>query len=201
MKEYRKIPSLKFLYEINSEGEIRNIKSKHILKPFLSNGYYRICIGSSANKDNKKHFVHQLVAECWLGPKPSEGYEIDHIDRNKLNNDYHNLRWVTKSENQLNRDFSNINPDPYNEKLKEYQKSDKCISHMKDISAIVSEKNKKKLEISSGSFSMTFDCAKDAAKWISSNQGGSVHTISNALGKVARGERAMAYGYYIRYIR
>ena len=38
-----------------------------------------------------------MVAECWLGEKP-EGYEIDHIDRNSQNNDYRNLRYVTRSE-------------------------------------------------------------------------------------------------------
>jgi hypothetical protein len=47
------------------------------------------------------------VAECWLGDIPN-GYEVDHIDRNAHNNDYRNLRYVTKSEQMKNRNHSNI---------------------------------------------------------------------------------------------
>ena len=32
--KYRKIPSLKFLYEISKDGKIRNVKSKNILRIF-----------------------------------------------------------------------------------------------------------------------------------------------------------------------
>ena len=42
--------------------------------------------------------VHQLVAECYLGPYP-EGKEVDHIDNNKLNNHYTNLQYLTRQEN------------------------------------------------------------------------------------------------------
>ena len=48
-----------------------------------------------------------MVAECWLGEKP-EGYEIDHIDRNSQNNDYRNLRYVTRSEQMKNRTFESM---------------------------------------------------------------------------------------------
>lgn len=36
-------------------------------------------------------------------PKPDENYQIDHINRNKLDNSIENLRWVTPSENCLNK--------------------------------------------------------------------------------------------------
>jgi hypothetical protein len=45
-----------------------------------------------------KRSIHQLVAVAFV-PNP-EGYqEIDHIDRNKRNNHYTNLRWIGRFDN------------------------------------------------------------------------------------------------------
>lgn len=113
--EFRKIKSLKFLYEVNSNGTIfRNVKSKKQLKIKLDThhsayGYYTtfVHIGGRKNPEIKRVMIHRVVAECWLGECP-EGYEVDHIDRNAHNNDYRNLRYVTKSEQMKNRDHKNI---------------------------------------------------------------------------------------------
>lgn len=110
-REFRKIRSLDFLYEINSNGTIfRNVKSKkqgRIVLDFHHSpkGYYFVWI--NRNRKVQRLPIARLVAECWLGKKP-EGYEIDHIDRNSQNNDYRNLRYVTKSQQMKNRDHSNI---------------------------------------------------------------------------------------------
>ena len=42
--------------------------------------------------------VHRMVAEVFLGPCP-DGYEVDHIDGNKQNNNLSNLQYLTKEEN------------------------------------------------------------------------------------------------------
>lgn len=114
--EFRKIPSLKYLYEINSNGTIlRNVKSKKQIKIKLDmhhskTGYYATFIHFGGRRPGnycKRVMIHKVVAECWLGPCP-EGYEVDHIDRNSHNNDYRNLRYVTKSEQMKNRDHTNI---------------------------------------------------------------------------------------------
>ena len=113
--EFRKVKSLNFLYEVNENGTIfRNVKSKKQLKIKLdmhhSNaGYYMTMVhNQSINGGNcKRVMIHRIVAECWLGDCP-EGYEVDHIDRNPYNNDYRNLRYVTKSEQMKNRDYSQI---------------------------------------------------------------------------------------------
>lgn len=109
--EFRKIKSLNFLYEINSNGTIlRNVKSKRHISIRLdfhhSNyGYYEssVRIGDKV----RRVMIHSAVAECWLGDRP-EGYQVDHIDRNAHNNDYRNLRYVTHSEQMKNRDHTNI---------------------------------------------------------------------------------------------
>lgn len=113
--EFRKIKSLNFLYEINSNGTIlRNVKSKKQLSIKLdthhsTTGYYASLIHNNNvnNGSTKRVMIHKLVAECWLGQCP-DGYQIDHIDRNSHNNDYRNLRYVTKSEQMINRDHTKI---------------------------------------------------------------------------------------------
>lgn len=114
--EFRKIKSLNFLYEVNENGTIfRNVKSKKQNKIILDmhhskTGYYATFIhigGRRPNSYTKRIMIHRVVAECWLGDIP-DGYEVDHIDRNSHNNDYRNLRYVTKSEQMKNRDHTNI---------------------------------------------------------------------------------------------
>lgn len=108
--EFRAIPSLDFLYEVNANGTIfRNIKSKKQLKIKLdlhhahNRGYYAVWVNLKGQP--KRVMIHAVVAECWLGQKPY-GMEIDHIDRNSLNNWYWNLRYVTHSEQMRNRELS-----------------------------------------------------------------------------------------------
>ncbi|MBQ7609134.1 MAG: HNH endonuclease [Desulfovibrionaceae bacterium] len=108
--EFRKIPSLNFLYEVREDGRVvRNVKSKHQLSIKLDmhhskKGYYVFwtCIALNGERKVRRHMVHAIVAECWLGKK-TEGLEIDHIDRNTHNNHYSNLRYCTHSQQMQNR--------------------------------------------------------------------------------------------------
>ena len=67
------------------------------------------CTQVNIKKKIRKVFLHRVVAECWLGERP-EGMQVDHIDQNSLNNDWHNLRYVTKSEQMKNRDYDAFMP-------------------------------------------------------------------------------------------
>ena len=102
--EFRKIKSLKFLYEISADGRyLRNVKSKRYYRARQDkDGYYVWSIRFEGNSKTVK--AHVLVAECWLGDRPA-GYDIDHIDRNKTNNHYSNLRYATRKENMDNSNF------------------------------------------------------------------------------------------------
>lgn len=114
-QEFRKIPSLDFRYEVSRDGVVRNIKSKKVKKQRITKfGYYRTSY--RVNKTNPHYQanqgwdrpLHQLVMECWGPKRPSPKHIIDHIDRNKLNNDISNLRWVTHSENAHNQDKEKV---------------------------------------------------------------------------------------------
>ena len=104
--EFRKVPSLDFLYEVSENGQyLRNVKSKKYIKIFLDKhhskkGYYAAFINFKGKV--RRVMIHKIVAECWLGPIP-KGYEVDHKDRDSTKNHYTNLRYVTHSEQIKNR--------------------------------------------------------------------------------------------------
>lgn len=107
MKEYRKIPSLKFMYEVSSTGVVRNVKSKKILRQRTTPTSDYLYIHASIKNKLIYRPVHRLVAECWI-PIPQryidmgytmENLVINHKDFNIQNNNANNLEWCTQKEN------------------------------------------------------------------------------------------------------
>lgn len=93
------------LYKVSSFGRIKSLGNKFkrkekILKTGHDNGGYLFVVLSKNGKRNIKH-IHRLVAEAFLDMDFFRTY-VDHIDRNKQNNNINNLRWVTHSENLHN---------------------------------------------------------------------------------------------------
>ena len=84
-------------YTITREGGVYNNVKKRCCKPHKNScGYFRCWV------NGKHRFVHRLVAQTYI-----MNYEnlkcIDHIDRDKTNNKLENLRWITHSNNNLNK--------------------------------------------------------------------------------------------------
>ena len=88
------------LYQINRNGEIISLMSNKILKGKYDYGYKRFAL----SKDKKRKYLtlHRLLAIQFI-PNPDNLPEIDHMDRNKLNNDLSNLRWCDCQTNIRNR--------------------------------------------------------------------------------------------------
>jgi len=89
-------------YFITESGNVYSDKKKggiKKLKPGINKDYKRVVF----TKDGKTIFkrIHQLLAETFI-PNPENKKFVDHIDRNKQNNNLENLRWSTFSENQRN---------------------------------------------------------------------------------------------------
>lgn len=92
-------------YEISNFGncrrQLKGGEYTNVYGSVTSNGYRYFQV----NRDNKRinKFFHHLVAQMFVGERP-EKKVIDHIDRNKLNNNHSNLRYVTHKENMQNTD-------------------------------------------------------------------------------------------------
>ena len=87
-------------YLIYPDGRVWSQKRKRYLLYDTSSGYHRVSI--SNNSTLKRFLVHRLVAIHYI-PNPHDYPQVDHIDRDKTNNDVSNLRWVTPLQNQRNQ--------------------------------------------------------------------------------------------------
>jgi hypothetical protein len=112
-EEWRDIDGYEGLYQVSNFGQIRNSKKGKFLTLYVSEGNanhkaYRTTL---SNKKARKFFVHRLVAQAFI-LNPDNKPQVDHIDRDSLNNHVSNSRWVTPNENQINtekfktKDFS-----------------------------------------------------------------------------------------------
>jgi len=83
-------------YIISNHGNVYSTRG--LKKPIKDSGGY-LRIGLSNDNIQKSYSISRLVALHFL---EKTGDEVDHIDRNPLNNHIDNLRWVSKSENMRN---------------------------------------------------------------------------------------------------
>ena len=85
-------------YEISNFGNCK-INDK-IIKGSVNNRGYRY-FQLTRNGKRLNYLFHHMVAYQFLGERPDDKV-IDHIDRNKLNNNVSNLRYITQDENMRN---------------------------------------------------------------------------------------------------
>lgn len=85
-------------YSVSEDGKIIGERQKKIIKPKIANGYETVTIYTPNGK--KYHNIHRLVALAWLDvPKNYQSLQVAHIDGNRRNNHYTNLRWATPKSN------------------------------------------------------------------------------------------------------
>ena len=89
------------IYMVSTHGRVKSLKRERVpedrmLNPSPNNkGYLTLTL----YKNSKPHrfLLHRLIAENFIAYK--EGMVVDHIDRDKLNNNVSNLRFVSQREN------------------------------------------------------------------------------------------------------
>lgn len=117
-------------YILREDGRLFNVKTGEEYVPTRTcQGYYQVSV------NGKRYYIHHLVMKLFGKPKPGDNYQIDHRNKNRLDNNITNLRWVTQKENQNNRtnnrplgkrlcDYKDIN-----EYKREYQRERRRLAH------------------------------------------------------------------------
>jgi hypothetical protein len=88
-------------YEVSDLGDVRSTKwtTPRKLHPFAdAAGYLRVNLYSGTKSSMKMHFIHDLVAEAFIEPKPP-GLTVNHKDGVKTNNSVSNLEYLSLSDN------------------------------------------------------------------------------------------------------
>ena len=102
----QEIPRMK--YFVNYKGIVYNLSKKRFLIGGLdSSGYRQVTLMGYDYCTRYNILVHKLVIEAYRGLPPSDidDITVDHIDGNKQNNDFRNLRYLSRSENSRNSQF------------------------------------------------------------------------------------------------
>ena len=86
-------------YEVSDSGEVRNIKTKHVLAQQVNNrGYAKVFLSDNGKQNGV--LVHRLVASAFVvNDDPTNKTQVNHINEDKTDNRASNLEWVTPSEN------------------------------------------------------------------------------------------------------
>jgi len=88
-------PTLKI--KCSTKGRVEFLTGKRSYGSTKTRGGYK-----NISVKNKTYYVSRLIAETFL-ENPTQKQTVDHIDRNRINNNLSNLRWATMSEQNLNK--------------------------------------------------------------------------------------------------
>lgn len=128
-EEWRPVVGFEGYYEVSDHGRVRSLDRNRKaptggdwVQPgrilcqtdgMKSRGDARLSVNLCRHGRCKTRFVHQLVLEAFVGPRPP-GMQTLHWDDVKTNNHLSNLRWGTPQENQYDR-IRNGNNDRVNQ--------------------------------------------------------------------------------------
>lgn len=103
MRKWKPVVGYEYEYRVSSGGEVFGIKRQRLLAPVKNTqGYF--WVGLWKNGKYKAWFIHVLVLEAFVGPRPSGGQARHTPDKNPANNHVKNLKWGSAKDNAKDRD-------------------------------------------------------------------------------------------------
>lgn len=123
------------LYQVSSEGKIRNKKTgKQIKEQISTDGYLRVSLRDD-NGVAATRMIHKLVAEAFIdNPDPKKYTIVNHIDQNRRNACANNLEWVTAKENANHSNRNELIALSRETPVNEYDKNGKYLRTWKSAS-------------------------------------------------------------------
>lgn len=107
-EKWRDVVGYEGLYIVSSFGRLAYLKRAkwptRLMKPFRSKKHRKqsyLHVKLTKNGESRHYTIHRLVASAFI-PNPSNYPCVDHIDGNGENNHVNNLRWCTRSMNNMN---------------------------------------------------------------------------------------------------
>lgn len=96
-------------YKISNYGRLINCKHdrEKLVNLSQTNGYPSISLKQRVNGKSTGRYIHKLVAQHFLEKEEGQVYVI-HLDYDKKNNHFENLKWATKREKEVHQ-FSGTN--------------------------------------------------------------------------------------------
>lgn len=95
--DWRWIRGYKGFYAVSERGEVWSTRSEKLLKPSLTTTGY-LFVGLSRGNKAKLVRIQVLVARAFIGKRPL-GYQINHLNLDKKDNNIKNLEYCTPGEN------------------------------------------------------------------------------------------------------
>jgi len=188
MKEVFKEVNINNNYHISNFGRVYSDYKDGFLSQYITNkGYNRLTL-IDENGNEVKKLVHRLVAEHFIGEKPSENHQINHKDLNKTNNKVNNLEWVTCKEN-VNHKINN-DKDRLEYLKKEMSKIGKKYNH---LGVEASKKPVVQKDKNTGDIINIFESAREASR----ETGAKYRSIS----KVCKGKRNTHIGFKWKFLK
>jgi molybdenum-dependent DNA-binding transcriptional regulator ModE len=170
MEEWREIFEFPN-YSVSNLGNVKNNKTNKLMKINVKGGYCHI---SLKNETSKKSFkVHRLVASAFI-PNPENKSDVNHEDKNKLNNNVSNLTWMTRKENNQHKSIGLVYSSNKNKPIMRLNLNDEILGNYNSI--------------------------EEAGQWaFENNFTSNSHNGRNAIGNCVNGLSTKAYGFKWKY--
>lgn len=95
-------------YVVDVDGQVYGPKGAALVQTESGLGYRKVSVSFESRVWNVR--VHRLVLETFVGPRP-EGWHVDHINANPLDNCLLNLRYLPCKENNQRRACVKFGPE------------------------------------------------------------------------------------------